>query len=116
MVLSPLASSSQSSLFAVAAVAVVAWCNKVLCSNLTYFRLRRVLFDEFVELLGYEGESAVSFHHETLMVIRQFLTERNDALNDNKRLSFDKTVFELLAAAQKVLSARGAAAPAGPIE
>lgn len=32
---------------------------------------------------------------ETFLVIRYFLTARNDSLDDNKRLSFDKAILDV---------------------
>lgn len=55
----------------------------------------------------------VVIREEALIVIRYFLTARNDALDDNKRLSFDKAIMELRAAAVGAL--RPAAGAAGAV-
>lgn len=48
-------------------------------------------------------------------MIRQFLTVRNDAINDDKRLSFDKAIFELRRACASVLRSTPPSTPAqGP--
>lgn len=73
------------------------WTAKVLASNLTYYRLRRELFEKFNNLVfdDHQMGSLVELSEEVYIVIRQFLTSRNDAINDDKRLSFDKAIFEL---------------------
>lgn len=69
------------------------WVRKALTTNLTYYRLRRELFAEFTDLE--EDDGGVAIDDEVYIVIRQFLTQKNDAINDDKRLSFDKALVEL---------------------
>lgn len=91
-------------LFNVDAAAAVVWSQKVLTANLTYYRLRRELHDEFVLLLDPgAGKPVCPISHEAFLVIRYFLTARNDSLDDNKRLSFDKAIVALRADAQRAL-------------
>lgn len=68
------------------------WTQKALCANLTYFRVRRQLFEDFLNILQPEG---VTIPNEVFIVVRHFLTARNEHLDDNKKLSFDKAVLDL---------------------
>lgn len=45
----------------------------------------------------------VIIDEETFIVVRQFLMSRNDALNDDKRLAFDKNLFLLRSRAAAAL-------------
>lgn len=93
------------SLFSVDAAAAVGWSQKVLLANLTYFRVRRELFEEFVAMTSpVDGTTRFGLSHESFIVIRQFLTARNDAINDDKRLSFDKAILQLRADAQAAVA------------
>lgn len=86
--------------FAVDAVAAVAWCNKTLRSNLSYYRLRRELFEELAVLLDVAaGARTAHISNEVFLALRGMLIARNDDIDDNKRLSFDRAVLELRAAA-----------------
>lgn len=90
--------------FTADAAAAVVWCQKVLLSNLTYFRLRRELHEEFSRIVNPQhGVPFVSISQESFIVIRYFLTARNDVLDDNKRLSFDKAILALLNDAQRAI-------------
>lgn len=74
------------------------WCGRVLRQNLTYFRTRRELFGELVDIMDpLPGSRRVSVPSEVFIVLRQFLTTRNESLDDNKRLSFDKAIIEIRA-------------------
>lgn len=74
----------------------IEWTNKVFRSNLSYFRIRRELFSDFVALLTVqEGTPVICISDETFLVIRQFLTARNETLDDNKRLSFDRACLDM---------------------
>lgn len=102
-------------LFYVDAAAAVGWTNRVLCSNMSYFRLRRELFEEFNRLLSApDGRARCAISPEVFIVIRYFLTARNDVLDDNKRLSFDKAILQLRSDAYLVLHPV-AAAPRGVV-
>lgn len=77
----------------------------MLSANLTYFRLRRELFDEFNRLLGaYEAGAHINIPEDVFIVIRYFLTSRNESIDDNKRLSFDKAIFQLRNSAVRALN------------
>lgn len=99
-------------LYSADAAAVEVWSRKVLMSNMSYYRLRRELFEEFCRLLSpAEGVITCNIGDEDFLVIRYFLTARNDALDDNKRLSFDKAIVHVRQSANSVL--RAPPAPAG---
>lgn len=88
--------AANDSLFTVDSQGLLDWTSKVLASNLTYFRLRRELHEEFVLLMHLQPTGPVMrIGEEPFIVIKYFLTARNDALDDNKRLSFDKAIFQL---------------------
>jgi len=76
---------------------------------MSYYRLRRSLFEEFCGFVGTERAGYVKLPTEAFLVIRLFLTARNEHLDDNKRLSFDKAIMELseLAVAPGVVPAAG---------
>lgn len=75
-------------------------------ANMSYFRLRRELFDEFAKMLAPpDGQARVNITSEAFIVIRYFLTARNDSLDDNKRLSFDKAIMQLRSDALAALAA-----------
>lgn len=85
----------------------------MLRSNLTYFRLRRDLFADFVAAMDPPNPvNPVVLREEIFLVIRYFLTARNESLDDNKRLSFDKAIMELRAAAVAALRPAPPEAPA----
>lgn len=74
-------------------------------SNTTYFRVRRDLFTDFSETLRtVAARPRVRITDEQFVVIRSFLTVRNDAISDDKRLSFDKAIMELRAAANDAIA------------
>lgn len=107
-------SFAQDNLFSAAAAVAVEWTQKVLSANLTYFRLRRELHDEFCRLLNpVDGAIKVRISQESFIVIRYFLTARNDTLNDDKRLSFDKAILQLRNDAFAALAAAPPPQPQG---
>lgn len=80
---------------------------------MSYFRLRRELFEEFSRMLAPpDGQARVNISSEAFIVIRYFLTARNDSLDDNKRLSFDKAIMQLR---QDALAAIPAPAASGGV-
>lgn len=92
--------------FVVAAAVAAEWADRCLRSNLTYYRLRRELFEMFVDgLTDNLALPTIRLTDEQFIVIRTFLTARNDALDDNKRLAFDKAVLEVRAMASRALQA-----------
>lgn len=69
-------------------------------SNTNYYRTRRELFDQFThEVMRVPPLPHVPVSQEAFVVVRSFLTARNDSLNDDKRLAFDKVVLDLRNAA-----------------
>jgi hypothetical protein len=84
-------------------------------ANLSYFRLRRTLFDEFVSMTT-PPYNVISFHidSESFLVIRHFLTVRNDCINDDKRLSFDKAILQILNDAQHAIDRAPVSHALGP--
>lgn len=87
------------------ATALVDWTQKVLLSNLSYYRLRRELLDEFVSFVGPPpGTITIVLDDEVLLVVRYFLSAKNDGLDDNKRLSFDKAILQVRQAALKAIT------------
>lgn len=100
--------------FLIVAAAAVAWANRCLQLNLSYFRLRRELFEEFTAMLTVpDGEPVVNLTDEQFIVVRTFLTSRNDGLNDDKRLAFDKTIMEIRVSAMRAI-ARSVVPPPAP--
>lgn len=73
------------------------------------------MFEEFQKLFVIpDGRVSAVISNEEFLVIRYFLTVRNDSIDDNKRLSFDKAILELRtrandAIAQAARPARGVA-------
>jgi hypothetical protein len=107
---SSLAAQDVQTFFVVDAAAAVAWCDRTLRANLTYYRLRRELFAEFVALIDQlDIENRVALDEEIFISFKSFLTSRNDSLNDDKRLSFDRAVLQLRNAASGAI--RRARAP-----
>lgn len=80
-------------LFTADANSMVKWTGEVLLANLTYYRARRDLFGDFSRLVNHVGSHVVHISEEEMIVIRQFLTARNDVITDDKRLSFDKAIL-----------------------
>lgn len=81
------------------------WADQCLVTNLTYFRNRRELFATFTSLLrAAPGAPRVVLTPEEFIVIRSFLTIRNDSVNDDKRLAFDKVVMDIRAAAAAAMA------------
>jgi len=66
----------------------------------TYYRVRRDLYQKFVDCL--KRDAPVRFSAEDFYAIKGFLDCRNDKLDDNKRLAFDKTVVNIAVAASRV--------------
>lgn len=98
------------------------WADRALRANLTYYCVRRAFFADFVRCLDAENRGPrVDVDEETFFAVWQYLTGKNDRLSDDKVLSFDKAVLDLLSQANSAL--RGGApgpgggahaAPAGP--
>lgn len=88
------------------------WVNTALRSNVTYFRVRRELFASFTHMLDEFPTTPVEIDDELFIVIRQFLTVRNDSINDDKRLAFDKALVDLRIAATRALCPVPHAVPA----
>lgn len=59
------------------------------------------------------GVASCAISEEAFIVIRYFLTSRNESLDDNKRLSFDKAILQLRADAIRVLANIPVPPPAG---
>jgi len=77
------------------------WLTLAQTSNLTYFSVRRTLFQKFsskIQLFNsnHEDDDFISLTTELYNHIWQFLTARNDHITDNSRLSFQASVDELL--------------------
>lgn len=71
--------------------------------------MRRELHDEFTRIcVPADGVVSAHIEQETFLVIRQFLTSRNDTINDDKRLSFDKAILQVRAACIAVAPRRAA--------
>lgn len=85
------------------------WVNRALRANLTYFRVRRELFEHFNAALDAPIVTGCEIENEDYMILRQFLTQRNDSLDDNKRLSFDKALDGFRAAASSAITRSEAA-------
>lgn len=64
------------------------------------------MFAEFIEASEKPVQVTVTIADEDYLVLRQFLTIRNDGITDDRRLSFDKTLVSLKAEAMRALAAR----------
>lgn len=88
--------TNQSFSFDVDPTDLATWCVNCIIANVTYFRTRRDLFDQLISLcLAKRVGSRVMIPEELFTAIKGFLTARNDSINDDKRLAFDKAVIEL---------------------
>lgn len=88
--------SNQSFSFDVDPTDLATWCVNCIIANVTYFRTRRDLFDQLINLcLARRVGARVMIPEELFTAIKGFLTSRNDSINDDKRLAFDKAVIEL---------------------
>lgn len=89
------------------------WALDAQITNLTYYRTRRELHDRFVILIREAAHQSaaecVTICTEQMIVIRHFLTSRNENLDDNKRLAFDHAVIDLMASASRELPRAGLA-------
>lgn len=93
-ILKSFATSTQ--LFQLQSDGLAKWCRRALLENTTYFRSRRVLYDEFLTLIDPPpGQRCTSIDQESFIVVKQFLTTRNEAITNDLRLAFDKTVIAL---------------------
>lgn len=57
---------------------------------------------------------SIPIHDEDFLVLKQFLSSRNEALDDNKRLSFDRACLDLRNAASALIRSRVALASTAP--
>lgn len=88
--------SNQSFSFDVDPTDLATWCINCIIANVTYFRTRRELFDQLINLcMAQRVGSRVMIPEELFTAIKGFLTSRNESINDDKRLAFDKAVIEL---------------------
>jgi len=88
--------TNQSFSFDVDPTDLATWCTNCIISNVVYFRTRRDLFDQLIHLcLAQRRGARVMIPEELFTAIKGFLTSRNDSINDDKRLAFDKAVIEL---------------------
>lgn len=78
-------------------------------ANTSYFRVRREIFAELTAAMDDHAPVSVALDEEIYLGIRQFLVVRNDAVSDDKRLSFDKAVLQARVVAQTVLRTRARA-------
>lgn len=87
---------NQSFSFDVDPTDLATWCYNCIIANVTYFRTRRYLFDQLINLcLAKRLGSRVMIPEELFSAIKGFLTSRDHAIDDEKRLAFDKAVIEL---------------------
>lgn len=73
------------------------WCERSALASTTYFKLRRELWEELVQLLqpGTPPGPSVTLSFDQFITIKGFLLSRNQDLSDDKRLAFDKALAEL---------------------
>lgn len=66
-------------------------------SNISYFRVRRDLFEAFCSLVegGRDSDDSIVIGFETFQAVKSFLISRNEQLDDNKRLSFERALYDL---------------------
>jgi len=54
------------------------------------------MFNDFVDLMDPRpGRPAINVTDDIVIVVRSFLTSKNEGLNDDKRLAFEKAVVQL---------------------
>lgn len=75
------------------------WVEDVQTANITYFRVRRQAYEDFVAIIG-DSRSAnpvecAVVSAESFFVIKQVLTSRKEAVDNNARLAFDRVLVEL---------------------
>lgn len=86
------------------------WALRALRTNVTYYRLRRELFAALMSVLDEPINVGCEVEEEDFMVLRQFLSSKNDSLSDDKRLAFDKSLTALRSAALTAISRHEASA------
>lgn len=85
-------------------------------ANLAYYRVRRDLWEAFVAAV--EQDSGFTLGFETFNAVKSFLLARNEQLDDNKRLAFDRAVIDIaVGVSGRVASSRSysAALPRRPL-
>lgn len=79
--------------------ALLQWVEEAQLANTTYFRVRRDLFARLTSLLKRESDVdvtvRVTISHDVFVSLRGFLLSRNEQENDNKVLSFEKSLLEI---------------------
>lgn len=71
------------------------WLNEAATSNVVYFRVRRALWEKLRQASVPQTPDTVRIESGELIALRSFLLERNDRINDDKRLAFDTTLVDL---------------------
>lgn len=100
--------------FEVNAARMASWCNDVLCTNLTYFRSRRQLFESLIQLMSQVSvQPTVRLSDEQFIVIKAALTVRNEGLSDDKRLALDKSILEIKSMCSSAIIASSASGSGG---
>lgn len=77
---------------------------RALRTNVSYYRLRRELFTGLMNAITEPVNVGCEVEEEDFMVLRQFLSSKNNDINDDKRLSFDKSLTAVRAAALQAIS------------
>lgn len=75
---------------------LVSWAQQAMLVNTTYFRARRQLYQRLVALVseGSRAQDPVDIGVEEYVAVKLFLTSRNDGLNDNNRLAFERVLVD----------------------
>lgn len=76
-----------------------AWCEDAVLSNLQYSRVRRSLWDRLVALAKSKIDNVIDLYHMDLAIfnsLKSCLTSRQDGLNDDKLLAFERSVGDVL--------------------
>lgn len=75
------------------------WVEEAQISNITYFRLRRELFQSLINKMESSRDSpddeCTSISPDDFFTIKQVLTSRNDSISNDARLAFDRLLTEL---------------------
>lgn len=98
--------TNQSFSFDVDLTDLLTWCTNCVIANVSYYRIRRTLFEQLVSLcVAQRVGPRVTIPEELFIAIKGFLTCRNEALNDDKRLAFDTAVMDLRSRALSITEA-----------
>lgn len=75
------------------------WVTEAQIANLSYFRVRREVYQSFLQALDASKDAAeedcTTLSADDFFTIKQVLTVRNEGLGNDARLAFDRLLTEL---------------------